>query len=53
MVDGKIKIKFLLASVKLKSLNNFENPFSNPLQRTCSGNLAMRMHAGSRLNPKK
>ncbi len=44
----KFKSKFLLASIKLLT-NNFENPYSNPLQRPNSGDLILRIHTGSRL----
>jgi hypothetical protein len=39
--------KFKLAPLKL--LTNFENPFSNPLQRPYAAILTLKMHTGSRL----
>jgi hypothetical protein len=36
LVDEKIKLKILACS--FETLMNFENPASNPLQRTQSGN---------------
>jgi hypothetical protein len=43
----KSNSKFSLAPLKL--LTNFENPFSNPLQRPESSDFTLKMLTGSRL----